>query len=206
MDITVLAVLLVIAGLALKQRYQAPRVLLLAQHLGQFNIEPLMMQLHQGYFRALDEQDPERASQIWALQTSAEQSLLQQFQAFTKSFESVYLARTQVFKLAVALPYADRFLPTLCFDARLVFAVHAQGIARAIESTQSSGPRARTILAELYLMQHSCHWFCRSLPTASARLLSRHQTSYEQVLQAITPQTRRDYLVLVSRKPSHTSG
>jgi hypothetical protein len=206
MDITVLAVLLVLAGLALKQRYQAPRVRLLAQHLGQFNIEPLMMQLHQGYFRALDEQDAERASQIWALQTSAEQSLLQQFQAFSKSFEGVYMARTQVFKLALVMPYADLFFPKLCFDARLVFAVHAQGIARALASDAQPAPRARIILAELYLMQHSCHWFCRSLPTASARLLARHQTSYEQVLEAITPQTRRDYLALVSRKPSHTSG
>ena len=206
MDITLLGVLLIIGGLAIKQRYQAPRVRLLAEHLSQFNIEPLMQQLHQGYFRALDEQDPARAAQIWALQRSTEQTLLQQFTAFAQSFDSVYLARTQVFKLALALPYADQLLPGLCFDARHVFTVHAQGIARAVASQDQPAPRARTVLAELYLMQHTCHWFCRSLPTASARLLARHQTSYEQVLQAITPQTRRAYLALVSRKPSHTSG
>jgi hypothetical protein len=206
MDITVLGVLLVLAGLALKQRYQAPRIKLLAEHLGQFQIEPLMMQLHQGYFRALDEADPQRAQQIWHLQAPQEASLLQQFKAFSLAFEQVYLAHTQVFKLALALPYADRVFPKLCFDARLAFVVHAQGIERAVQSTQAPAQRARTLLAELYLMQHTCHWYCRSLPTASARLLARHQTSYEQVLESVTPQTRRDYLALVARKPSHTSG
>ena len=205
MDITVLGVLLIIGGLVLKHRYQSARIHLLAQHFSPYKVEALMMQLHQAYFRALDETDAQRAEQIWALQTPTEQALLQQFEAFYKSFEQVYLAKTQVFKSALPLPYADQLFPALCFDARLVFAVHAQGIARAVQSTQAPAQRARTLLAELYLMQHTCHWFCRSLPTASARLLSRHQTSYEQVLQAITPQTRRDYLALVSRKPSHTS-
>ena len=206
MDITVLGFVLIVGGWVIKQRYQAPRVRLLAEHLGPFNIEPLMRQLHQGYFRALDETDPQRAAHIWDLQRSTEQTLLAQFTAFAQSFDSVYLARTQVFKLALALPYADQLFPALCFDARRVFAVHAQGLARAVASEDPAGPRARTVLAELYLMQHTCHWFCRSLPTASARLLARHQTTYEQVLQAITPQTRRDYLALVSRKPSQTSG
>ena len=39
-------------------------------------------------------------------------------------------------------------------------------------------------------MQHTCHWFCNSKTVASARLLARHQTTYEQVLASVTPETR----------------
>ena len=31
--------------------------------------------------------------------------------------------------------------------------------------------------AELFLMQHTCHWYCRSRAVASARMLARHKTS-----------------------------
>jgi len=47
--------------------------------------------------------------------------------------------------------------------------------------------------AELFLMQHSCHWFCRSRAVASARLQARHQTSHAQVLAAVSPATREAY-------------
>ena len=52
------------------------------------------------------------------------------------------------------------------------------------------------MMAELFLMQHSCHWFCKSKPVASARLILRHQTPYEQVLQSVAPDTRQAYLAL----------
>jgi hypothetical protein len=50
----------------------------------------------------------------------------------------------------------------------------------------------------MLLMQHSCHWFCRSRALACARLLAHHHTSYEQVLESVDPTTREDYLRLVS--------
>jgi len=49
----------------------------------------------------------------------------------------------------------------------------------------------------LFLMQHTCHWFCRSKTVASARLLARHKTSYAQVLAAVAPQTREAYIRLI---------
>jgi hypothetical protein len=52
-------------------------------------------------------------------------------------------------------------------------------------------------MAELLLMQHSCHWFCRSKVVASARMLARHQTSYEQLLDAVNPETRRAYAAVL---------
>lgn len=57
--------------------------------------------------------------------------------------------------------------------------------------------RARVILAEMLLMQHSCHWFCKSRTVASARLLARQQTSHEQVVATVTPDTRSAYATLV---------
>jgi hypothetical protein len=48
-------------------------------------------------------------------------------------------------------------------------------------------------------MQHSCHWFCRSKVVASARMLARHKTSYEQLLAAVSPETRQAYQALLAR-------
>jgi uncharacterized RmlC-like cupin family protein len=42
-------------------------------------------------------------------------------------------------------------------------------------------------------MQHTCHWYCKSKTVASARLLARHHTSYEQVLAAVSAETRTAY-------------
>lgn len=81
------------------------------------------------------------------------------------------------------------------FDLRPLLTLHAQAVARAVAAT-GHGPsaRARTLLAELMLLQHSCHWFCKSRPIASARLLLRHQSAYPTVLDAVDAATRRDYL------------
>ncbi len=57
--------------------------------------------------------------------------------------------------------------------------------------------RARTLLAEILLMQHSCHWFCKSKTVASARLMARQRTSHEQVVASVTPETRSAYALLV---------
>ena len=48
-------------------------------------------------------------------------------------------------------------------------------------------------------MQHSCHWYCKSLGVASARLVMRHQTPYEKVLDSVSPGTRQAYTALIAR-------
>ena len=55
------------------------------------------------------------------------------------------------------------------------------------------------MMAELFLMQHSCHWFCKSKAVASARLVLRHQTAYEQVVKSVAPDTRQAYLTLIGK-------
>jgi hypothetical protein len=49
-------------------------------------------------------------------------------------------------------------------------------------------------------MQHTCHWFCKSKTVASARMLARHKTSYEQLVAAVGPDTRAAYCELVGRR------
>ena len=71
----------------------------------------------------------------------------------------------------------------------------AQGIANAANNILNQAPKGKafTLSAELFLMQHTCHWFCRSKTVASARMMMRHKTSYAQLLQAVAPETRHAY-------------
>jgi hypothetical protein len=48
-------------------------------------------------------------------------------------------------------------------------------------------------------MQHTCHWYCRSKTVASARLLARHKTTYQQVLQSVSVGTRDAYLAMTGQ-------
>jgi len=68
----------------------------------------------------------------------------------------------------------------------------------ANEANRNHRDKAFMLTAELYLMQHTCHWFCRSKNVASARLLAQHKTSYQQVLESVSGNTRRAYQKLVA--------
>ncbi|WP_028602200.1 hypothetical protein [Ottowia thiooxydans] len=194
-----------VAGMAvymLISSEQRKRIALLGTHLSQFNIERLMETLADGYLRALGENDLARRDQIWGLLASSEEQLSEQFERFAKSFSKVDETQTRISKLALTLPLVTRFLPSFCFDARKAFAIHAQGFTRVARNEKGLSPRdkAFTMMAELLLMQHTCHWFCKSRAVASARLLARHQTAYEQVLTSVSPETRQAYLELTGRQ------
>jgi len=199
MDIFIVLVLLVFALRTLNVRDQRVRITLLGTHLGKYRIEKLMENLTQGYLRALGEVDPERQSAIWSMLSTAELELCEQFKAFVQEFSKVPESSARVSKLLIALPYAAQWLESYSFDARKVLSVHAHAISQATDNCQGQTPKnkAFTLMAELFLMQHTCHWFCRSKLVASARLLTRHQTSYAQVLDAVAPQTRQAYCTLV---------
>lgn len=201
MEIFVLSMLISIGFYTLKSRYQNRRIALLGRHLGKHQIEKLMENLTEGYLRALGEADPQRQAQIWNLLVTAEAALCEQFKRFVAEFSGANEADTRVSKLAMAVPYADRLFPGATFDLRKVLSIHAQGINHAVQNAEhrSAKDKAYTVCAELFLMQHTCHWFCRSKTVASARLLARHQTSYEQVLQSVAPVTRQAYGALLGR-------
>lgn len=174
------------------------RTALLASHLQPFQIERLMQQLTEAYMRALGETDLERQTQILQLQQEPEQQLARQFQELARAFGQ--LAAPQARTLKLALPGIDKLLPQSTFDTRRVLQVHADGIDRAVRNEAGRSPRdkAFTLMAEMFLMQHSCHWFCRSKTIASARMLAQHKTHYEQALDAVSPDTREAYLAVIN--------
>ena len=190
-------------ALYFKAAEQRRRITLLAKHLGQFEIEKLMETLMQGYQRALGEDGAERQRQVWAHFASQEEKLSGQFSEFAVVFSGVWADSALVSTLPVAMPRADKLFPAATFDVRKAFQIHADGLHAAVRNTQpqSDKDRAYAITAELMLMQHTCHWFCRSKAVASARLLKQHKTRYEQVLAAVSPPTRQRYTVLTGRKP-----
>lgn len=195
MDFFLLVTFVAIGTFLLKSKDERRRIALLGGHLGQYQIEKLMETLTEGYLRALGENDPERREQVWNQLASSELKLCGQFTSFVAAFSKVAEADARVSKLPISFPYADRLFPGLTFDMRKALAIHAQGILNATENTAGLPlkDKAFTMSAELFLMQHTCHWYCRSRTIASARLLRRHQTRHEQVLASVAPQTRRAY-------------
>jgi hypothetical protein len=199
MEIVILLMFAALGVQLLKSKEQRRRIALLGSHLSRHQIEKLMENLTRGYLRALGEDDPERRAQIWSMLSTAETELSEQFQRFTAEFAKVWSDQTLVSTLPIAIPYADKLFPQATFDLRQALTIHAKGIAAAVENRENRSLRdkAFTLSAELFLMQHSCHWFCRSKAIASARMLARHQTRYAQLLSSVAPETRQAYCKLV---------
>ena len=199
MEFLTLTAVLLLAAYLQKNRQQKKHVLLLASFLGRYQIETLMENLTQGYLRCLGEDDRSRREQIWKLLDSTEQTLAGQFQRFAADFAQVGDDDARVSTLPLFLPFAERLFPRRSFDMRRALAIHARGIADAAANRLAQTPRdkAYTMSAELFLMQHTCHWYCRSRAVASARMLARHKTSYAQLVDSVAPETRRDYCALV---------
>ncbi len=198
--LTAIAAFLVVY--TLKRNDQKSRIVFLSRYLENYRIEKLMETLTQGYLRALGESDPVRRDQIFGLLSSAEADLNGQFDRFASEFAKAPEVDTRITLLSVPIPYAARLFPTATFDARKAFAIHAEGIRRAAQDdeTQSQRDRAFVMSAELFLMQHTCHWFCRSKGVASARMMLRHQTRYEQLIESVSPETRDAYLTLTRQR------
>jgi hypothetical protein len=198
MDIFVLVILLAIGVHVLKAREQAQRIALLGSYLGKFQVEKLMQELLSGYQRALGEADETRQAQVWRHLEPTEQTLCEQFNRFVLAFAEVAEPQARLSRLPLALPFVTQYFPASTLDLRKLLSVHAHGITQAAQNSPGHPPKSKafTMSAELMLMQHSCHWFCRSKTVASARLLARHQTAYAQVLAAVAPSTRQAYLKL----------
>ena len=196
----VIPLLVLLIGLQyLKTQWQRQRIALLGSHLSQHHIEKLMKSLTEGYLRALGEDDVERRSQIWGMLGTAENELSQQFGQFSEGFSKVWGDKALVSTLPVTVPYADKLFPQATFDMRQAIRIHAQGIASAAQNQQNLSQRDKAFLmsAELYLMQHTCHWFCRSKAVATARMLAMHQTTYEQLIASVSAETRQAYCKLI---------
>lgn len=201
MDILVLALLLGGVAHFFQRRDEHRRILLLGSHLGQYQIEKLMETLTEGYMRALGEADPARQQQIWSMLTTTETTLCEQFKRFANDFARLDAGLTRASKLPLSIFYTGRLFPDSTFDFREALGIHARGICQAVsrDADVSLKDKAFTVLAELYLMQHSCHWFCKTKGVASTRLVLRHQTPHAKVLDSVMPGTRRANTALVTR-------
>ncbi|MDO4592894.1 MAG: hypothetical protein Q4B46_08855 [Comamonadaceae bacterium] len=192
-----------IAVYVLKNMEHRRRVRLLGAHLAPTQVEKLMGGLIEGYMRALDEKDPERSKQVWSILDNSEKSLAEQLQRLAGSFSSESAEDTRVSTLPLALPYFDRLMPAHTFDMREALKMHAKAVqANCAPDDVDLATRKRlafTMTAELLLLQHTCHWFCKSRTIASMRLLARQKTSYEQVLQSVSAGTRAAYERLVGK-------
>ena len=198
MDFLIFVFLFVAVNFYFRKKEQRQRILLLGHQLGQFQIEKLMQTLVDGYLRALGEADPDRRDQVWRYLDTAELQFCEQFNKFSEQLQKLDAADTRVSKFPVGFAYASKIFPKQTFDLRKAIAVHAQGATQAATNPmqRSSRDKAFVLSAELFLMQHTCHWFCNSKDIASARLMVRHKVGYQQVLESIDPGTRKAYLAL----------
>lgn len=198
MEIFTLFFLIAVGAFVLKSTEQKKRIALLGSYLGKHQLEKSMETLTAGYARALNEADASRQLQIWNLMHTTELALSDQFNRFAADFSRVNEEDARVSKLPVAIPFASRLFPGATFDMRKALSIHAAAIARAVNSKSDQSPKSRAfdLSAELFLMQHTCHWFCRSKAVASARMLAGHQTSHAQLVAAVLPDTRQAYCAL----------
>ena len=194
-----MAILIASGTYMLNAKEQRKRIAILGMHLSQYQIEKLMEALTEGYLRALGENTPERRDQVWALLCTTEQQLSEQFNRFAADFAKVSDEDARVSRLPIALPFADKLFPAATFDMRKALAIHAKGITHGMQNTGhlSAKDRAYMMTAELFLMQHTCHWYCKSKTIASARMMARHQTPHEQLVNSVSEPTRKAYLALI---------
>lgn len=201
MEILTLVALIAAGFYILKSREQRQRIAVLGSHLGRYQIERLMESLTSGYLRCLGEDDAERRQQIWHLLDATEEKIASQLESFSTEMARVPEPIARVSKLPVALPLATQLLPAASFDLREALRIHARGVAGVTRNDPNRTPKSKafTMSAELFLMQHTCHWYCKSKTVASARMLARHQTSYDQLLAAVSPETRNAYRALTGQ-------
>ena len=200
MDFLISALLLGLLLWSIKSRAERRRIVLLAVQLQPYDIEKLMQQISEGYGRALGESDVQRRASIWQVLEPAERKLAEQMGRLAQDFGQLPAAQTCI--ITLPLPWlfeklaelAQPLLARHSLDMRALLQLHARAIAQAVQAEGlSPSARAYTILAEVLLMQHSCHWFCKSQAVASARLLARHQTSHHKVLTSVGADTQAAY-------------
>ncbi|WP_342620760.1 hypothetical protein [Rhodoferax sp. GW822-FHT02A01] len=182
------------------KRSQLRRIHLLAGILGQFQVERLMETVADGYLRALGEKDPQRSQQVWGVLDQAEITLRDQIRSFADMVTKLDAAPTRFSTLPIAVPYAVQLFPQSSADLRALLRIHSEGVDRLVrnEAGLAQRDKAYMLTAELLLLQHSCHWFCRSKAVATARMMARHRTPHAQLVASVSEQTRQAYNRLMS--------
>ena len=196
MNIASALLIAVVAWLALRTHYQRSRIALLGRHLANLQLEKHMETLTQGYTRAIQEKSETRRIQVLETFAQAERIVATQVQALADAMQKEDAQVTRMGKLPFCVPYAEYFLPMPTRDVRQLLHIHATGLRHVVdnEARWDEKTRAYHLSAELYLLQHSCHWFCKSRAVADARLVLRHQVNHQKVLDSVSSVTRSAYL------------
>lgn len=204
MDFTLTLLMVFVAWQVLRVRYQRNRIALLGQHLSSLQLERHMETLTQGYARAIHEQGESRQLQILETFAATERGMASQARALANSMAKEPPLATRVSTFTFCVPYVERVLPAATRDFRELLQIHAAGLRYAVDNEAQWDPKTRAfhLSAELYLLQHSCHWFCKSRGVADARLLLRHKVDHQKVLDSVSPPTRQAYLNWLGRHPT----
>lgn len=195
MDTVLILLIVAAAWQLLRVRYQRSHVVLLGQHLANLQLERHMETLTQGYTRAINEETETRQLQVLETFAQTERAIALQVQSLANAMqkESEQAASMGVTRFCV--PYIELFLPVFTRDFRKLLTIHAAGLRHVVDNEEGWGAKDRAfhLSAELYLLQHSCHWFCRSRAMADARLALLHQVQYQKVLESVSGLTRDAY-------------
>ena len=196
MDIALILLVIVAAWQVLRIRYQRTHVALLGHHLASLQLERHMETLTQGYARAINEKEETRQLQVLETFAQTERAVAGQIQSLASAMQKESLLATSMGVLTFCVPYAERFAPALTRDFRELLHIHATGLRHVVDNESHWDPKTRAyhLSAELYLLQHSCHWFCKSRTVADARLMLRHQVNHQKVLDSVSAVTRSAYL------------
>lgn len=196
MDIAALTLLMVVvAWHALRVRYQRARIALLGRHLANLNLERHMETLTQGYTRAIHEASESRQLQVLETFSQTERAVAANVKSLADSMRKESPQATRMGTFPFCVPYVERVLPAATRDFRDLLDVHAAGLRHAADNERQWDPKTRAyhLSAELYLLQHSCHWFCKSRAVADARLMLRHQVNHQKVIESVSEATRAAY-------------
>jgi hypothetical protein len=195
MNIALVLLIIVAAWWVLCQRYQRMHIALLGRHLSGLQLERHMETLTQGYTRAIHETDEARQIQVLETFAQTERAVAAQVQSLADAMQKESAQATSMGAISFCVPYAEHFLPVLTRDFRSLLRLHAAGLRHVVdnEGQWDAKDRAYQLSAELYLFQHSCHWYCKSRNVADARLMLRHQVKHQKVLESVSAATRSAY-------------
>lgn len=195
MEMGLTLVMVFVVWQVLRIRYQRTHIALLRQYLAQLQLERHMETLTTTYTRAINEETENRQLQILATVNQTEQAVAAQIQRLANALKKEASTATTMNVLIFNFPFLESLLPNSKRDFRKLVQIHADGLRYVVDNIDDLNPKNRAyhLSAELYLFQHSCHWFCKSRTIADARLMIRHKVDHKKVLASVSPPTRVAY-------------
>ena len=195
MDMVLTLLMIAVVWRVFTLHYQRAHITLLAGNLANLQLERQIASLMEGYDRALKEDSENRQVQILENFAQTERTIAIHAQSLANAMQKEGELETRLGILALCIPYIERFLPGLTRDFRQLLAIHAAGLRHVVDNEEnwSAKDRAFHLSAEVFLFQHSCHWFCKSRSVADARLMMLHKINHQKVLESVSERTRSAY-------------